>query len=313
MSPAPKRLIITGPTAGGKGSLAIEMARRLDGEIVSVDSMKIYRRMDVGTAKPSVQRRAGIRYHLLDIVDPWESFSVGDYLPRAMDAIHDIESRKKTAILQGGTALYLKALTQGLFVGPDADWDLRRELESRARDLGLETLYAELVRLDPDRAKEVYPQDQRRIIRALEVIRRTGSRMSDLWREDSAKLEEGSYLCFGIDWPRSRLYERIDARVEKMVLEGIFEETRELLADPRGLSRAAAKCLGYRQIVEGLMANEPRQETVARIQRDTRRFAKQQLTWFRRFPIRWLEVEDVALVADRIERDLRGEADDYSE
>ena len=306
------RLIITGPTAGGKGTLAAELARRLDGESVSVDSMKIYRGMDVGTAKPSATLRAEIPFHLLDIVDPWEEFSVGDFLPRALESIAEIESRGRMAILQGGTALYLNALMNGLFTGPEADWDLRHRLEEEIRERGLDALYAELREADPQRAAEIYPQDRRRIIRALEVIRGTGKKMSDLWQGESPKLEADTYRCFGINWSRERLYERIDRRVDKMVVDGLFEETERILEDPRGFSRAAAKCLGYRQVVEGLMANEPRQETVARIQRDTRRFAKQQLTWFRRFPIEWLTVDDPARMAEIVTRAL-GECESNSE
>jgi tRNA dimethylallyltransferase len=301
-----KRLIITGPTAGGKGRLAAELARRLNGEIVSIDSMKIYRRMNVGTAKPSASLRREIPFHLLDIVDPWQDFSVGDFLPRVLESIREIESRGRRAILQGGTALYLKALMNGLFVGPEADWKLRDELEEEARERGLDALHAELSQLDPERAREIYPQDRRRIIRALEVVRGTGSKMSELWQGESLKLEEGSYVCFGIERPRQTLYERIDRRVEVMVTDGLFEETEQLLAGPRGFSRAASKCLGYRQIIEGMMANEPRQETVARIQRDTRRFAKQQLTWFRRFPIKWLTVDDSARMTEVVARALDG-------
>ncbi len=295
-----QRIVIAGPTASGKGRLAAELARRLDSEIVSVDSMKIYRGMDIGTAKPSPAERREIRYHLIDIVDPFEEFSVGEFIPRILAVVGEIESRGKTAILQGGTAFYLNALFRGIFDGPSADWELRRELEREADEKGLSHLYSELLHADPEVTRTIHAHDRRRIVRALEVLRSTGRKLSELWKNRSACFPENSYRCFGIEWEREALYRRIDERVEEMVRRGLFEEARGLLKDPRGLGRSAAFCLGYRQIIEGEATGRDPAETVAVIQRDTRRFAKQQLTWFRKFPMEWLPPEPPERLADRV-------------
>jgi tRNA dimethylallyltransferase len=265
------------------------LARRLDAEIISVDSMKVYRGMDIGTAKPSSELRQEIRYHLIDILDPWEDFSVGDFLPRVLRTVREVEGRGGRVVLQGGTAFYLHALLEGLFVGPQANWDLRRQLYREAEGAGLERLYGELSQKDPEAAHRIHPHDRRRIVRALEVIRQSGRKLTDLWKGTTMQLDADSYRCFGIQWSRSELYQRVNSRVDEMAKRGIFEETQRLLESPRGLGRTATKCIGYRQIIEALETGESREETVARIQRDTRRFAKQQLTWFRRFPIHWLQ------------------------
>jgi tRNA dimethylallyltransferase len=297
---APRRLVVTGPTASGKGALAAELARRLGGEIVSLDSMKVYRRMDIGTAKPSPALRREIPFHLVDIVDASESFSVGDYLARAHPALRDIEARARPVILQGGTALYLNALLFGLFRGPEADWRTRQALAGEAEARGLDALYEELGARDPEAAAKIYRQDRRRIVRALEVIRLTGRRMSDLWRETTERAGLERYACFAVGWERAALYRRIDLRVERMVDAGLFAEARALQEDSRALSRTASRCIGYRHVFEALASGEAPEATVARIQQDTRRFAKQQLTWFRRFPITWLAPGEPGRMADQL-------------
>jgi tRNA dimethylallyltransferase len=294
------RIIVTGPTASGKGALAVELARVLGGEIVSIDSMKIFRGMDVGTAKPSAALRQEIRFHLIDIRDPWEDFSVGKYLPLALEAVRDIEARGKAPILAGGTALYLNALVQGFFAGPEADWSLRSDLLRSAEREGWPALHRRLLDLDPGLLGKVHPNDHKRIIRALEVVLVSGKRLSDHWRESALRLEPGSYRLFGIEWPRDELYRRIERRVDLMFERGLIDETRRLLADPRGLSRCALKCIGYRQVIEGLQAAAPADEIRGLVQRDSRRFAKQQLTWFRRFPIAWLPPGDPAEMAREV-------------
>ncbi|MBI4585471.1 MAG: tRNA (adenosine(37)-N6)-dimethylallyltransferase MiaA [Planctomycetes bacterium] len=297
-----KRIFITGPTASGKGALAQELARRLGAEIISVDSMKVYRGMDVGTAKPSPELRREIPFHLIDVADPWEDFSAGKFLPLALEAVREIEGRGRTVIFQGGTPLYLKTLLDGLFVGPAADWSMRKQLLEEAGERGLPALYGELLRLDPLAAQKIHPRDQRRIVRALEIIRSTGEKMTELWKRSKIALEPADFRLFGIAWERAELYARIDRRVELMVEKGLFEETARLLSDPRGLSRTAAQCLGYRQIIEGLRQGEEQGSIAARIQEDTRRFAKQQLTWLRRFSIAWLEPQEAGRLADQVLR-----------
>lgn len=300
-----KRIVITGPTASGKGALAVELARMLGGEIISVDSMKIFRGMDIGTAKPSRELRREIPYHLIDIVDPWDDFSIGSYLPLVLDRVREIEERGREVVFQGGTALYLKALMDGFFEGPAADWSLRGELAEEAQRRGLAALHADLLSADPDVARTIHPNDRRRIIRALEVIRMTGKRISECWQDSSMRLAPDSYRLFAVSRERGELYRRIDRRVETMVGAGLFSEVRGLVADPRGLSRCASRCIGYRQAIEGFDEGFPESRIVEHIQRDTRRLAKQQFTWFRRFPIEWLPPDEPRKVAETLLESLR--------
>jgi tRNA dimethylallyltransferase len=298
-----RRLFLTGPTASGKGSIAHEIALRIGGEIISVDSMKVYREMDIGTAKPSAERRAQVRHHLIDLIDPSADFSVGEYLPMALAAIEEIESRGKKAILCGGTALYLNAFVHGLFRGPAADWNIRKALDAASDELGTKVLHARLAEKDPQAAGKIHPNDRRRIVRALEVLETTGRPMTVLWRGPSVGMGAENLLLLGIQWDRPELYRRIDERVRRMVRDGLFEEARRLRGRPGGLSRAAAQCIGYKEIFAGDDAGATRDETIAAIQRRTRQFAKQQMTWFRRFPVEWLKpVEAAETILSRLDR-----------
>lgn len=272
--------------------MAHALAVRTGAEIILVDSMKVYREMDIGTAKPSPARRAEVPYHLFDLVDPSQDFSVGEYLPLALSTVEEVESRGRPVVLCGGTALYVSALLEGLFQGPEADWELRRSLLREAASTGLEALYRRLEEADPAAAAKIHPHDERRIIRALEVRLLTGRRMTDLWRGSAPRLEPASYRLFGLWWERPALYRRIDQRVPRMVREGLFEEARRLRDRPGGLGRTAAQCIGYQEILQGERQGIGEPETIAAIQQRTRRFAKQQLTWFRRFPIRWFPAEE---------------------
>ena len=298
------RIFITGPTAGGKGAVAHQLARRIGGEIVAVDSMKLYREMDVGTAKPAASLRAEVPYHLIDFVDPGQDFSVGQYLPMALRAVEEIEGRGRPAILCGGTALYLNALVNGLVGAPAADWELRRRLIAEGESQGTAALHARLRTLDPAAAEKIDAHDLRRIVRALEVRQVTGQPISEVWKGTAPGLEPGSYFLVGISWDRRALYRRIDERVLRMVRDGLFEEALRLTSRqfriPHSafrispLGRAASQCIGYKEILAGEKTGQPREEVIAAIQRRTRRFAKQQLTWFRRFPIRWLAADDAS-------------------
>ncbi len=285
-------IFLTGPTASGKGAVAHELARRLGGEVVVVDSMKVYREMDVGTAKPPAGRRAEVPYHLIDIVDPSQDFSVGEYLPLALRAVGEIEGRGRPAVLCGGTALYLNALVHGLASAPPADWELRKALLAECEASGPASLHARLLDEDPRAAEKIDPNDRRRIVRALEVLRLTGRPITEVWRGPAPRLDPGSYVLLGIARERPALYRRIDERVAGMVRGGLFEEARGLAARSGGLSRAAAQCIGYKEFLAGERLGTPRDEVIAGIQQRTRRFAKQQLTWFRRFPIRWFGADD---------------------
>jgi tRNA dimethylallyltransferase len=303
-----RRLFLTGPTASGKGAAAHLVARALGGEVVAVDSMKIYREMNVGTAKPSPSRRAEVPYHLMDLVDPDQEFSVGEYLPLALRKVEEIEARGRTAVLCGGTALYLNALVNGLASAPPADWRLREALLTECVKRGPSALHARLKEGDPAAAAKINPHDERRIIRALEVLETAGKPLTEVWRGPSPLLTPGSYVLVGIAWDRPALYRRIDQRVLRMAGDGLFEEARGLSRRPRGLSRAAAQCIGYKEILAGEGQGAPREEIIAAIQQGTRRFAKQQVTWFRRFPIAWIPADDSASaesIADAILKEFR--------
>jgi tRNA dimethylallyltransferase len=280
-------LILTGPTASGKTALALEIAGSLNAEIVAMDSMTVYRGMDVGTAKPSADERRRVPHHLLDVLDPQESASVAWWLGRAAACCRDIESRGKRVLFVGGTPLYLKALLRGLFDGPPADTAVRGRLEAEAATDGPPALHARLARLDPASATRLHPNDVRRIVRALEVLELTGRPLSDWqteWREppDAATLSTRRCFCLEID--RAELYARIDARAERMMKEGLPEEAQALRAAGKPPGREAAKAVGYREAFEYLDGWTSFEEAVARIQTRSRQLAKRQMTWFRALP-----------------------------
>ncbi|MBO0696843.1 MAG: tRNA (adenosine(37)-N6)-dimethylallyltransferase MiaA [Zavarzinella sp.] len=280
-------LILTGPTASGKSALALELAPRLNAEVVSADSMTLYRGMDIGTAKPSRDDQVRVRHHLIDVLDPWESANVAWWLGQAAERVRDIEARGKTALIVGGTPFYLKALLCGVFPSPPSDPELRRRLEAEAAALGGHALHTRLSGVDPVSARRLHPNDVRRVVRALEVWHLTGRPLSDWqqqgwWDEDGPRFRPGS--CLAIDVPRAELYARIDRRVEQMFAAGWVDEARSLRQLPRPLSREASQALGYREIGEHLDGRRSLSETVALVQLRTRQFAKRQLTWFRGLP-----------------------------
>lgn len=288
----PKMILILGVTASGKGRLAFELARALDGEIISVDSMKVYRRMDIGTAKPPAEARRRARYHLIDVVEPSESFSVGLYLETALPVIEDIRRRGKTVIAVGGTALYIKALLYGLFEGPGSDEQIRAELRGRAEAEGLAVLHAELARLDPEAAGRISGNDGRRIIRALEVHRLTGRPISRFQRQFEAALPIHDWILMGLRREKELESRRINARVKKMIEAGLADEVKSLLAENEPLSRQARSAIGYAEIIEHLAGRMDREAAVERIKINTRRFAKGQRTWFKTFRgVHWIDIE----------------------
>lgn len=299
-------VVLTGPTGSGKGAVAFELARRLGAEIVSMDSMKVYREMDIGTAKPSPARRRKLTYHLLDVVSPEDHFSVGDYLPLLHAALDEIRSRGARALLCGGTALYLKAFLDGLCVGPAADWSLRSRLREKAQREGTRTLYEQLTAVDPEASRRIMPEDVRRIVRALEVHEKTGQKLSDSWGWGREAVGRPSVRLFGLAWERQTLYDRTDRRVLQMVEQGLFEEAQRLRERGTELGRSAAQCIGYKEIFEGMEQGMSREEIVERIQRNTRRFVKRQLTWFRRLQLEWIPMREgldpVALAEEILSR-----------
>lgn len=282
--PFQRSLILTGPTASGKSALSLDLAERLGAEIISADSMTVYRGMDIGTAKPTAEDRRRVPHHLVDELDPWESASVAWWLNRAAECVRDIESRGKRAMFVGGTPLYLKALLCGLFDGPPRNDALRARLEAEAAAAGNEALHARLAAVDPVSAGRLHPNDVRRVIRALEVFELSGKPLGE-WQQQGwwgdGEPAFGPDVCFALDIPRPILYDRIDRRVAAMFAAGWPEEVRRLAADPRGWGREAAKALGYQEIAAHFAGEKALADTVADVQLRTRQFAKRQLTWFR--------------------------------
>ncbi len=272
---------VTGPTASGKTAVGVELARPIDAEIISLDSMAVYRGMDIGTAKPSAAERQAVPHHLIDILAPNEQFSVAQYRERALAAIEDINHRGKLALFVGGTPLYLKAMLRGIFKGPPADWDLRRRLEAEAQDGGVESLHARLAQLDPLAAQRLHPNDARRIIRALEVFEQTGTPISALQEQFDVGRPASECRVFVLEWPRAQLYERINRRVDQMFAAGLVDEARSLIATHGCLSRTARQAVGYREAIEHLAGNLDLAATIELVKTRTRQFAKRQLTWFR--------------------------------
>jgi tRNA dimethylallyltransferase len=284
-------ILILGVTASGKGRLGFELARTLDGEIVSVDSMKVYRRMDIGTAKPSPEARQQVRYHLIDVVEPSESFSVGMFLDRARAALDDIRRRGRTVVAVGGTALYIKALLYGLFEGPGNDEQIRAELRARAEVEGWAALHAELARIDPEAAGRIGTNDAKRIVRALEVYQLTGQPISSFQKQFEAERPVHDWTIIGLRREKTVESQRMNARVRKMIELGLVEEVRGLLAEEKPLSMQARCAIGYAEIIAHLEGRLGLEDAIEQIKVNTRRLAKGQRTWFKTFRgVRWLEI-----------------------
>lgn len=273
--------IIIGSSAGGKTQLSFELAALLEphggAEIVSADAFQIYRGMDIGTAKPSPEERAALPHHLIDIREPTEPFSVDEWLALANTAIDDIRSRGATPIVVGGTHLYIKALLEGLFAGPEPDHALRAQLTA----LTAAERRAELARVDPAAAARIHPNDERRTIRALEVYRATGVPISQLQSQWDAVGPRADALLVALHWPAEAINKRINDRVRKMVEAGLVEEVRSLFNAGK-LGQQASQALGYKQLIPCLEGSQSPEKAVERIKIETRRFAKNQRTWMRR-------------------------------
>ncbi|MBI5189727.1 MAG: tRNA (adenosine(37)-N6)-dimethylallyltransferase MiaA [Nitrospirae bacterium] len=308
-------LIIIGPTAVGKTGLSLSLAEELGAEIISADSMQVYRGMDIGTAKPTAEERARVPHHLLDVADPRGEFSAGEFLRLAEAAIDDIRGRGRIPLVVGGTGLYIRALTDGLFEGPAADQRLRDELTEKERTGGAGTLYRLLAEADPDAAVRIHPADLRRIIRALEVFYNGGTTISGMHAEHRAAREDfpqRQVRIAGLTRDRAGLYSRIDARVDAMMESGFLDEVAGLRE--MGCTRGSASmlALGYKQLMSHLDGEVPLDEAVRLIKRDTRRFAKRQYTWFNADSrVRWVALdgleEDVALDAVKNSLEIFGE------
>lgn len=286
----PRLVVILGPTASGKSELAVSLAERFDGEIVNADSMQVYRWMEIGTAKPSPGLRQRVPHHLLDLVEPDHPFSASDYRQEAARLIADIHRRGKRVFVVGGTGLYIKSLLQGLVDSPSGDESIREELEEVARRDGGEALLRQLAEVDPVTARRLHPNDQLRIIRAIEVYRLTGSPISRLRSEHGFGGDYYRALKIGIRVPREELYQRIDRRVERMVAEGLVREVEGLLARGYHPGLKSMRAIGYKEACAFLAGECTLEEAVRLIKRDTRHYAKRQETWFKRDEeIKWVE------------------------
>ena len=295
---AEKIVVVAGPTASGKTALGIALAKDFNGEIVSADSMQVYRGMDIGTAKASLAEREGIPHYMLDVAEPWEDYSVARYVEQAEACCRDILRRGKLPILVGGTGLYIDSLVSGRdFAAVDSDQGLREALAAEYDALGGEAMHRRLQELDPERAAILHPGDKRRIVRALEVYRLTGMTITEHDRQTQALPKRFDAAAIHLNFKnRAALYARIDRRVDMMVEQGLFREVEGLLAAGLSPESTAMQAIGYKEVVRSLQGELSREEAVALIKQSSRRYAKRQLTWFNRdkeaLPILWEDEPD---------------------
>jgi tRNA dimethylallyltransferase len=304
MNPENRLIVILGCTASGKGELARSLAARIGGEILSIDSMKVYRGMDIGTAKPSPAERAAIVHHLVDVADPWESFSAARFVELADEAVQAAHGRGKPIVAVGGTVLYFKSFYHGLFEGPEADAAFREQIRQRARTEGAAVLHAELQRVDPQAAERIHRNDLRRIERALEVHHLTGtpiSRLQAQWEAPTIRRPDWAWTLIGLRRERESGSRRINERVRRMVETGLVEEARRLWSDPRGVSREAAQAVGYKELFDHFEGRWPLEHAIEQVKIHSRHLAKQQRTWLRRLPgVHWIDVDHGPAKVDEV-------------
>ena len=295
-------IVLLGPTSVGKTALAIRIARALDTEIISADSMQIYRGMDIGTAKPTKDELRKVKHHLIDVVDPSERYSVGRYIEEAVKIIETLHLRERIPLVVGGTGLYIKALTRGLFSAPEADEELRRELK-RQEEESPGILYRKLAELDPEKAANINPNDLRRIIRALEVCFKTQRPISVL----QARLTEPlpyRFTKIGLKRDRKELYRMIEQRVDEMFAQGLVKEVERLLS--KNPSETPLQAIGYKEVILYLEGKKSLQEVIQLVKRATKRYAKRQFTWFKKeAEVQWVDITGLYSVDEIYEKVLR--------
>ena len=287
-------IIIAGPTAVGKTALSVALAKRISGEIVSADSMQVYRGMDIGTAKVTKEETCGVPHHLIDVLDPKDPFNVMTFRSMVKDAVRGIASRGNVPVLVGGTGFYIQSVLYDVQFEEDASSEeLRKELEQEADVLGAEKMHERLRALDPDAAEAIHPNNIKRVIRALEYCLSTGRKISVHNREQRERTSPYSFLFYVLTMDRAALYQRIDLRVDQMMEQGLLAEVKRLRDEGVTSDMVSMQGLGYRQIFDYLEGIATLDEAVERIKRETRHFAKRQLTWFRREPdARWINVSE---------------------
>ncbi|MFZ5966605.1 MAG: tRNA (adenosine(37)-N6)-dimethylallyltransferase MiaA [Bacillota bacterium] len=286
-------LIIVGPTAVGKTEISIEIAKRLDCEIVSSDSMQIYKYMDIGSAKPSKEEMQGVPHYLVDEIDPRTSFSAAQYQKLAFEYINDIHQRGKLPMVVGGTGLYVNSIIYDVdFTSTVSNWDLRKQLEQEAKEFGNEYLHNKLKEVDQASADRIHPNNVKRVIRALEVFYESGEKIKDFSQEPQ-KRPDFDYLFFGLIRDRDDLYDRINRRVDILMEKGLVEEVRHLTAMGLDEKDISMKGLGYKEIIKYIKGEYTYEEAVYTLKRDTRHYAKRQITWFKRYDdLKWINIGD---------------------
>lgn len=304
-------VVIVGPTAVGKSRIAVEVAKAFETEVLTADSRQVYRGMDVGTDKPAPEERQGVPHRLIDLVGPDESFNAGLYRRQAIDEIERLYRDRRLPLVVGGTGLYVRTLLKGLCDAPPTDPIVRAALKQEAEDQGHDRLYARLVEVDPVAASRLHPRDESKVLRALEVYQLSGRRMSEFQQEHGFAERPFSTLMIGLNRDRDALYRRIEERIDWQLAHGLIEETKQLLDQGYQRDSAAMKGLGYRQVAEHLAGAYDSAEMVRRFKRDTRRFSKRQMTWFRKEPgIQWLTIEESESVQHTTARVI-GQADRF--
>ena len=289
----PKVIVICGPTASGKASLGIKLANRINGEIISCDSMQIYKDMDIGTAKPTLEERNAAKHYLVDFVSPDKRYSVADYKKDAEETIDKIISEGKTSIIVGGTGLYLNSLVYGIeYPNIETDLKYREELENRVLAEGLGKLYDEAAEIDPEAIKKISPNDKKRILRILEIYHATGKTKTEMEIESKKKGVKYDYRIFVLNMERGKLYDRINKRVDIMIENGLEEEVRKLIEKYTKFP-TAMQGLGYKEIIEYFDNKITRDEAIEKIKMESRRYAKRQITWFKSYKNAiWLDAEN---------------------
>lgn len=281
LPPTADCIFITGPTASGKTAVGVALAKMLGAEVISMDSMALYRGMNVGTAKPSPEEQAGVPHHLLDVIKPEDDFSVAQYVEAAETVVSGLRERNVLPLFVGGTPLYLKALLRGLFEGPPADWEWRKRLSAEAENHEPRWLHAKLMAVDAPSAKRLHPNDARRLIRALEVYEKTGQPISRWQQQFDRGRPAAECSVYWLDRPPEVLAARIEHRVDEMFANGLVDEVLQLTQQGRTLSHTATQALGYREVLEHMAAGPALPETMELVKTHTRQFAKRQRTWFR--------------------------------
>ncbi|QDT06520.1 IPP transferase [Rubripirellula lacrimiformis] len=312
---ANRSIVLTGPTASGKSRIGIELAKRINGEILSLDSIAVYRHLDIGSAKATAAEQSAVPHHLIDLVDPSEEFSVARYLHCAHAAVADVIRRGRVPIFVGGTPMFLKGVLRGFDPGPPADWEFRSAVEQDLAEHGIEALRSRLRQVDPLAEHRIGKNDARRMIRALEVAWQTGQPITHRQIQFDRPVATADCRVVAIRWPRPQLHDRINQRVDEMFAAGLVEEVRSLLDREHPLSRTARQAVGYREVLDYLDQQDASlDDTIALVATHTRQLAKRQESWFRSFSeIRGIDVDDpidAEAIADRIVHQFQSDASD---